>query len=63
MILKKLGGSAYRLTQEWAPSTEKPKTPANTRSITFLQLGNDIQVIRGSLLLSKKEILKEILVK
>lgn len=63
MILKKLSGNAYRLTQEYVPSTVKAKTPANVRAVTFLHSGKDILIIRGSLMLSKQEILKEIIVK
>lgn len=61
MILKKLGGNAYRLTQDFGPQTEKHKTPANTRSVVFLHQGKEIIVVRGSLMLMKREIMQEII--
>ena len=63
MNLKKLGGHAYRLTKDYGPQTDKPKTPANKASLTFIRNGADILIIKGSLMLSKAEVLKEIIVK
>lgn len=58
MNLYNLGNGFFKLVREYGSDTEKRKTPKNVASLIFQYFPktDEINIVRGSLMLSKAEV-------
>lgn len=66
-MITNLGGNVFKLIRRYSGDPGGPpvpgirvKTPPNQATVTFMRNGDHVRILRGSLMISKKELEKEL---